>query len=70
MSVTLDKMSDRSPFGGNHSEYTKREDGGIPEYALVWRRRDMRGVRITSEQSEDLRSNSLMALSMFFRGRL
>mgnify|MGYP000865086894 CR=1 FL=1 len=69
MGVTLAKLSDRSPFGGNHSEYTKRRDGTIPEYALSWRRHE-RGARVSAEQSSGLRDNSLTALSMFFAGRL
>lgn len=49
--------------------YIKKADGGIPEYALSWRRRDMHGVRITWVQSYDLQTNSLSALQMFFGGR-
>lgn len=66
--VSFTKLSDSSPFGGNHSEYTKTRDGGIPEYALSWRRRDMYGVRISPEQSYNLRANHPLALSAFFWG--
>lgn len=72
MSVTLDKASDTSIYGGHNSQsfYTKTTEGTVPEYTLAWRRRDMYGVRITPDQSYDLSLNYLTALSMFFCGRL
>lgn len=72
MSVTLNKSSDNTIYGGHNrrTAYTKTAEGAIPEYALAWRRREMHGVQISWDQSYDLRSNHLCALSDFFGGRL
>jgi hypothetical protein len=72
MSVTLEKASDSSIFGGHNSRtsYTKTRRGTIPEYVLFSRRRAMCGFRIDWDQSDELRENNLSVLSMFFGGRL
>lgn len=67
MSVTLDKVSDSSPYGGNiGSTYTKMSHGRVPEYELSARRYD-NGARVSAEWAYYLRNNDLVELQEYFR---
>ena len=72
MSVTLEKSSDYSRYGGHDGTtcYVKNSDGTIPEYELMTRRYINGGVILSTFQGYALRSNRPVALAMFLRGKL
>jgi len=73
MSVTLEKASDHSLYGGQIALttcYVKNSDGTIPEYELMTRRYINGGVVLSDFQNWALRSNKMVALAMFLRGKL
>jgi hypothetical protein len=68
MSVTLDKASDKSPYGGHNSQtfYTKNADGSVPEWVLAQIRYN-NGARVSAEWAYYLRNNDLRELREFYR---
>lgn len=68
MSVTLEKASDKSPYGGHNSQtsYTKRPDGMVPEYILLGRRY-AKGGRVSHEWAYHLGWGDLVVLQMFYQ---
>ncbi|AWN05321.1 hypothetical protein SEA_IBANTIK_99 [Streptomyces phage Ibantik] len=67
MSVTLNKASDKSPYGGNPgTTYKKTPDGRVSELELMFRRYD-NGGRVSREWAYYLRNNDLRELQGFYR---